>query len=167
MMLVRGEFQDFDAFKRALSSLQANRFDDYEAYSPVNIEDLGELMPRKGSLVRGISTGGALIGLGLFFYMCVATSLIYKLIVGGKPPVSNVPFVVVTYEGTILLGSIAAFVGAIILARLLHAEPVAGYDLKYSGDTFGIDIRCDINRLDEARKILKDAGATEIREEEQ
>lgn len=167
MMLVRGEFQEFDAFKRALGSLQANRFDDYEAYGPVNLEDLGELMPRKGSIVRGISTGGTIIGLGLFFYMCVATSLIYKLVVGGKPPVSNVSFVIVTYEGAILLGAIAAFLGGIILARLLYAGPVAGYNPRYSGDTFGIGIRCDISRLDEVKGILKDAGATEIREEDQ
>lgn len=162
MAHVRADFDDFDAFKHALGSLQDAGFDNYEAYGPVNLEDISSLMPKRGSYVRGIATGGALVGLGLFFYMCVATSLIYNLIVGGKPPVSNVPYIIIAYEGTILLGAIAAFLGVIVLARLLTAEPTGRYNMRFSGDTFGIDVECEQRKVSEVKGIMKNAGANDI-----
>ena len=49
--------------------------------------------------------------------MCITTSLIYGLVVGGKPPVPNVPFIIPAYEGTNLFGSVAAFAGCLLYAR--------------------------------------------------
>ncbi|HOK53266.1 MAG TPA: DUF3341 domain-containing protein [Armatimonadota bacterium] len=159
---IRAIFDDFPAFKQALGSLQASGFERYEAYGPVNLEEISPLMPRRGSAVRAFATIGAVIGLVLFFYMCIATSLIYALIVGGKPPVSNVPFVVVGYEGTILLGAVGAFFGVLILARLLRHDVPSGYDVRFSGDSFGIDVEVVSDRHDEVVRLLENAGAVEV-----
>ncbi len=180
---VVGKFEDFDAFKRALGSLQVSGVPDYEAYGPVNLDELGPLMParmiprsfketvveiltgRNVSPVRGVATVGAITGLCLFFYMAVATSNIYKLIVGGKPPVSRVPYVVIAYEGTILLGAIAAFVATLYYARLIFGrQAMPEYDPRFSGDLFGVGASCAPEQVESTMELLRNAGAVEVYE---
>ncbi|MBI2842328.1 MAG: DUF3341 domain-containing protein [Armatimonadetes bacterium] len=161
-LIIKARFDDYGNFRRALSALKNAGFQEYEAYGPTNLDDIGPLMPSRRSIVRGVATTGALIGLTTFFYVCVATSLIYNLIVGGKPPVSNVPFVIVGYEGTILLGAMAALFSVLTLAKLSSSEPPVDHDPRLTGDTFGIDVITDEERREEVVEILRSAGATEI-----
>ena len=109
MATVRAVFEDYPAFVKALRSLKEARVRDYEAYGPTNLQEIEELMPAESSFVRGWATLGGIFGLALFWIVCILSSLIYGLIVGGKPPVSNLPYIIPAYEGTILCGSIAAF----------------------------------------------------------
>lgn len=165
--LIRAKFNKFEAFERALGSLKSAGEQDYEAYGPINLEELAPLMPRKGSPIRGIATVAAIIGLALFFYMCIASSLIYDLIVYGKPSWSNVPFVIPGYEGTILFGAFGAFIAVLILARLFIQKPPPEYDVRFSGDLFGIVVSCGAERCAKIRELLQDAGAVEIDEPRQ
>jgi molybdopterin-containing oxidoreductase family membrane subunit len=121
-------------------------------------------MPRKGSPVRIIATLGAITGLVSFFLMCVLSSLLYRLITGGKPPVSRVPFVILAYEGTILLGALAAFLGFLAITRLYPAKRPEAHDEAVTGDTFGIRVTCPPDQKEAVVDILKDAGAVEINE---
>jgi hypothetical protein len=161
---IKAVFDSREKLVSALTALQASHMDNYKAYGPTNLEDLAGLMPRKGSPIRFFSTSGALIGLGLLFYMCVTTSLIYNLIVGGKPPWSNVPYLIPAYEGTILVGSFGAFGAVLIYAGLRVRRPEPGYDIRFSGDCYGVVVYCMPERRDEALTILRNAGAMEIDE---
>lgn len=162
MARVRGVFDDWEAFKGALGTLKETRRRGYTAYAPVNLQEIEELMPAKSSLVRGWSTTCGLLGLAVFFIMCVTTSLIYNLIVGGKPPVSNIPYLIPTYEGTILFGSIGAFVAGLVYA-CIRARPLpADYDARFSGDSFGIDVECRDGERKRVEDMLKSEGAVEV-----
>ena len=164
MAKVRGVFDDWEAMKRALRALKESRGTGYTAYGPVNLQEVEDLMPAKSSYVRGWSTAGGLFGLALFFVMCVMTSLIYSLTVGGKPPISNVPFLIPAYEGTILIGAISAFVAGLIYA-CVRARPLpTDYDTRFSGDTFGVDVTCEPDERGQVIDLLKSAGAAEIHE---
>jgi molybdopterin-containing oxidoreductase family membrane subunit len=92
------------------------------------------------------------------------TSIIYGLIVGGKPPISNLPYIIPTYEGTILFGAIGAFVAGLIYASLKLRRFPADYDTRFSGDSFGIDIDCRPEERDQLANLLKNAGAVEVYE---
>lgn len=164
MARVRGVFDDWDTFREVLRSLKETRGRGYTAYGPVNLQEIEELMPERSSFVRGWSTSCALIGLVTFLAMCITTSLIYNLIVGGKPPISNLPYVIPTYEGTILFGGIGAFVAGLIYARIRGRPLPADYDVRFSSDSFGIDVECRPEELDRMTNLLKDAGAVEIYE---
>ncbi len=160
--VVRGLYEDFERFEAALRTLKERGVRCYEAYGPTNLEEIEDLMPSKGSRVRVWDTSGAIIGLATFWIMCVTTSLIYGLIVGGKPPVSNVPFIIPAYEGTILTGSIMAFLAILWYASLGPRWPGRDYDPRFSEDRYGIDVHCSPGDRAEMSSLLRDAGAVEV-----
>jgi len=164
MVNIRAIFDDYGPFVDALRTLKGSGVKDYEAYGPIDLAEIEDLMPRRGSSVRAWATAGALFGLASFWFMCVASSLIYSLVTGGKPPVSNVPFIIVSYEGTILLGAISAFIAVLIVARLRSKRPPPVYDKIFSGDCFGIVVRCDPEERERVANLLTKSGAIEINE---
>lgn len=162
---IRARFDDYDAFKTALMGLHDNEVGQYTAYGPTSLDEdeIRELMPEKRSPVRLWATIGAIVGLVSFWLMCILTSLVYDLITGGKPAVSNVPFVVPAYEGTILVGSIFGFFAGLYFARLDIIEP-ANYDPSFVQTDYGIDVKPSLFKRNQVIDLLKDAGATEINE---
>lgn len=161
---VRARFDDYAAFKQALSKLKNTRMRRYEAYGPTNLEEIESLMPDEGSLVRVWATGAGFMGLAIFWILCITTALIYGLIVGGKPPISNLPYIIPAYEGTILLGSVAAFVMGLFYARLRPQELPPDYDPKFSGDSYGIVIWCEPSERERIVTQMNEAGAVEVDE---
>lgn len=161
---VRGKFYDYDRFKQALHALKESGIRRYEAFGPTELDGVRDLMPRKGSPVRPWATIGALVGLVVFYLMCALTAQIYNLIVGGKMPVAGVPYIVPAYEGTILVGSVMAFVAVLIYARFGDHQLPADYDPDYSRDTYGIHVYCGLAEGERAASILRDSGAAEIDE---
>ena len=161
---VRARFDDYEAFKKALRTLKDSGMRHYDAYGPTNLKELEDLMPDKGSRVRIWATGGAIIGLVTFWILCVATSTIFGLIVGGKPPLSNLPYIIPAYEGTILLGSIAAFLAGLYCARLRPQDLPPDYDPRFSRDSYGVVVRCEPDERGRVAEQMRDAGAVEVDE---
>ena len=164
MVRVRGVFDDWDALKSALTTLKQTRGRGYTAYGPVDLTKIEDLMPAKSSFVRGWATAGGLFGLALFFALCAVTSMIYRLVVGGKPPISNLPYLIPTYEGTILLGAICALIAGLVYAGLKNRPLPADYDTRFSGDTFVVEVTCEPEEREQVAGLLKNAGAVEIYE---
>jgi molybdopterin-containing oxidoreductase family membrane subunit len=144
--------------ERALHALHGSPLDDYEAYGPIPLTEIEHLMPRKGSPVRIFAAMGGLTGLAAGFGLAIGTALVFRLITGGKPPVSVLPFTVVGFELTILLAVLATFVTVLRACRLAPFAPPAEYDTRYSHETYGVHVRCRRNELDRARRILSEAG---------
>lgn len=161
---IRGLFDDYGAFVCALRALKESGMRRYEAYGPTDLNDVEDLMPEKGSLVRVCATSGAVTGLATFWLMCVFTSLIYSLVVGGKPPVSNIPYVIPAYEGTILFGSVAAFLAVLLYARFGNHDLPPDYDSRMSSDMYGVDVFCRTGERERIAGLLRDAGAIEVTE---
>ena len=155
--VVRARFEDIHALETALRALKDSRFDQYEAFGPTNLKELEDLMPASSSFVRGWTTTGAIIGLCSFWFMCVAAALIFNLITGGKPPWSNVPFVIPAYEGTILFGAITAMVATISYARLGIRKPPEEHDPRFTSDRYGIEVGCEEESRGEVERLLRAA----------
>lgn len=162
--IIRARFEDYEAFEHALRTLKDMRMRNYEAFGPTNLNEIEDLMPKKGSRVRLWATIGAIIGLATFWIMCITTSLIYSLYTGAKPPVSNVPFIIPAYEGTILVGSIAAFLAAVYYARFTPFGLPKGYDPRFSEDIYGVEVKCAPKDTARITNMLKEAGAVEVSE---
>lgn len=162
--VARGLFSDYDTFKKALSQFHDAGVYRYTAYGPTNLKEIEDLMPAKSSLVRGFATLGAVLGLIIFWLVCVLTSLIYSLIVGGKPPISNVPFVIPAYEGTILIGSIFAFIAGLFFAALGPHKPPPDYDKRFSENRYGVDVYCKPSDKEYVVDMLMNLGAEEVSE---
>lgn len=162
MVSLRAIFDDIAKLAAGLKALKDAGMRDFEAYGPTNLKMLQDFMPTRGSTVRLWSYAGAVIGLASFFYMCAKSSLIYSIVTGGKPPVSNVPFLIVSYEGTILVGSLATFLAVLVLMRLWPRKPGKDYDPRFSGTDFGIVVRVRHEDRHRATDILRQSGAMEV-----
>jgi molybdopterin-containing oxidoreductase family membrane subunit len=85
---------------------------------------------------------------------------------GGRAIISIPPFLIITYELTILCGILATVVGFVLSARL-PAFKNRVYVPEVSVDKFAVSVVCeDPERLKCAREILQNTGAEEIREVE-
>lgn len=158
------EFDSFEDFEHALKQIKEAHITDYHALGPINLVEVEDLMPAKWSPVRGIATLGAIFGLVTFLLMCTLSSGLFDLITGGKPPISMVPFIIVSYEGTILCGSLAAFFAVIVTALLLTRTTPEEEQSRFVSDRFGIEVQFEEIRRERVLSILKDAGAVEVRE---
>ncbi len=132
-----------------------------EVYSPINLPEANLIMGRPKSPVRFWTLGGALSGMVGGFGLAIGAALVNSLVVGGKPPVAIIPYCIVAFEGTILLGTIGNLTGLLIHARLGRPRLPACYDRRFSRDKYGLLVGCGEGEAQAAAAELKDAGAEE------
>ena len=133
-----------------------------ETYSPVKIEALDEVLKQPKSPVRFFTLAGAISGLVGGFWLAAGTALVNNIVVGGKPPVSFIPFCVIGFEGTILLGSIGNLIGLVIYARLFRLKTAPYYDERFSRDKFGLLVSCHAGEIERLKELLAPAIPEEI-----
>jgi molybdopterin-containing oxidoreductase family membrane subunit len=133
-----------------------------ETFSPVKIEALDKVLSQPKSPVRYFTLIGALSGLAGGFWLAIGTALVNGIIVGGKPPASLIPFCVIGFEGTILLGSIGNLIGLVLYARLFRLKTAPYYDPCFSRDKFGLLVSCSASEVDRLKQLLAPAGPEEI-----
>ena len=161
---VLGIFAHGDALVDALRQIKATQgLDIQDVYSPVPDHQVLELCAPRRSPVRFVTFVGALCGLCGGLALAELTSLVWNLVVFGKPVTSVVPFLVVGFEGTILLGALGTLVGLLLFSRLPDVDfPPAAYRPSFSKDRFGLWLSCDANLVDQARSLLRGAGAEQV-----
>jgi len=155
---VSGSFEHMDSLEEAVLKLGEVGLDDIEVFSPVPRHELEHLMQPAKSPVRFVTFTGALVGLTFGFFMAIATSLIWNLIVAGKPIVSIPAFVVIGFECTILIGALFNLFGILWLGGV-PAWRHPGYDGRFSDDRFGLYVNVPVGRLDEAHRLMVDHHA--------
>ena len=86
--------------------------------------------------------------------------------VSGKPIVAIPPFTIIGFELTILFTAIhtllgLAFLGIIDSFRFPIPKEAKKYT-RFQRDRFGVVVRCDSDKLDEMKEIMKKNGAEEV-----
>jgi molybdopterin-containing oxidoreductase family membrane subunit len=117
-MGVVGVYTSANAVLEALKRVKESNFHEMETYSPLRLNQAEGILEMQTSPVRYWTLAGALSGVTGGFALAIGTALVNSLIVGGKQPVSIVPYCIPGFEGTILLGSIANLIGVVYHARL-------------------------------------------------
>jgi hypothetical protein len=133
-------------------------------FSPIHFSEIQEIMGHKPSTVRYITLAGGILGGISLVGLAVYAHLSFKLITGGKPVLPAIPFAVPFFEGTVLLAVIFTVVAWILKGRLPRAHLPGAYDPRFSEDRFGIVVAYKDGERDIILKLLKDAGAEEIRD---
>ena len=133
-----------------------------ETYAPLRVDELPKLLGRGNSPVRYWTLVGALCGLVGGFALAIGSALVQGLIVGGKHPVSIIPYCIPAFEGTILLGALGNLIGLLIHTRLPHWKTPPGYDWRFSQDKFGLFIAAPAGRFEEVRQVLESTHPEEI-----
>ena len=92
---------------------------------PYQVPEAGEILGDKPDRLRFFALFGGLAGFGSGLALTIYSVLSWPIIVGGKPIVSLPPFLLIGYLLTILFGSLGAFAGFLLLARLPGAGLLA------------------------------------------
>jgi hypothetical protein len=157
-------FDGVDSTIEAIERLRAAGIKRLTVYSPAPDHNIEHALHEPNSPVRVFTIVGALTGTATGFALPTWTSLDWPLLTGGKPMISIPAWVIIAFELTVLFGALSTVLGMLILARLPYRKPLIVYDPSFSTDRYGIHVTAAAGRESEARQILRDAGAVEVRE---
>ena len=110
-MAILGTFAFEEDFLAAAKNLTASGFDNISLLSPLPLEEAQEVLGLGKSPVRRFSLAGAIIGALSGFAMSVATALVFILPTGGRAIITVPPYLIITYEMTILFGVLFTLIG--------------------------------------------------------
>jgi len=161
-MAILGTFAYEEDFLAAAKNLTASGFDNISLLSPLPLEEAQEVLGLGKSPVRHFSLAGAILGAIGGFAMAAGTSLVFILPTGGRAIITIPPFLIITYEMTILFGVLFTLLGFHFVSGL-PAWRDAPYASSAGVDKFVVvveDVAAD--QVARADAIIRDAGAEEI-----
>ncbi|HWE72343.1 MAG TPA: DUF3341 domain-containing protein [Stellaceae bacterium] len=166
-----GEFAEPASAIETARHLHREGFRRFDVYSPLPLEELEELLPARPRVwLALIMFVGALVSLGLAFFMQYAIAvLFYPLNVGGRPLGSWPAFVPSAWEicafSTVYIGFIA-FIAFCHLPKLYHPIFNAPRFERASQDRIFVSVASDDPLFDSGRviAIFRDCRAASIAE---
>jgi molybdopterin-containing oxidoreductase family membrane subunit len=158
-----GVYAHEDSLLESVRAARDKGFTVREVFSPVPSHHILEVMRPGRSPVRFVTFVGGITGLVAGLALALWTSMEWDLIVGGKPVTSIVPFMVVGFEATILLGAIATLTALVLFSRLPYTRfPGPAFRPEFTKDRFGLWLVASDDRIEEARSLLEEGGALEV-----
>lgn len=159
-----GVFPYLDDLLAALRRLKGAEHKILTVFSPIHFSEIQEIMGYKPSIVRYLVLAGGILGGTSLVGLAVYAHLSFKLITSGKPIIPPVPFVVPFFEGMVLLAVIFAVIAWVLKGRLPRVRLPSAYDPRFSEDRFGLLVAYRDGQREEISKLMKDAGAEEVRD---
>ena len=162
-MAILGTFAFEEDFLAAARNLTASGFDNISLLSPLPLEEAQEILGLDKSPVRRFTLAGAIFGAIGGFAMAAGTSLVFILPTGGRAIISIPPFLIITYEMTILFGVLFTLLGFHFVSGL-PAWNDRPYLPSAGTDKFVVVVEgADGDQVARAETIIRDAGAEEVR----
>ena len=158
-MTLLATFSHEDTAVEAARSLREQGVDDVELFSPIPLHGAEEALGLGKSKVRVYSLLGAILGGTGGFALCVWTATRFILPTAGRPVISLPPYLLITYESTILLGVLATLLAFFVVGRF-PAWRDRVYRPSSNVDRFVIAVASA--GADQAEEILRASGAESI-----
>jgi len=147
----------------AAGKLKGAGFANPELMSPIPIHGVEEVLGEKKSVIKRFTLFGAITGGLSGFALAAGTAVLFVHPTGGRPIITIPPFLIITYELTILFGVLATVLGFFISSRLPAIRDRI-YVPETAVDKFAVTVACDSDeRFRQADGILREAGAEEVR----
>jgi hypothetical protein len=164
---VKAVYKHLDCLVNGIQELKDAGYRPYmQVITPFPRHEVEELLYEgQPSPVRWFTLFGAMFGGTMAFTMTALMSANWPMIMpGGKPLVSVPPFIVITFEGTILWACLFTFIGMMLNSRLPATDlPKETEDPRFSNDHFGIILdRLGAADAARAKSILHHSGAVEV-----
>ena len=157
-------FIHVDAAADAIRALRARGIRNMTVYSAAPNHEIEEALEHGVSPVRLFTLIGGLTGCAAGFGMTLWMSHDWPVVVGGKPIGSIPPYVVIAFELTILLGALSTVAGVAIFSVLMGRRGIA-YDPRFSDDRIGVFVPAGADQAGALERMLRTAGAEEVRHE--
>jgi hypothetical protein len=161
---VLASFAHVDAAAEAIRALRAQGHRKLVVYTAAPNHEIEEALDYSVSPVRLFTLIGGLTGCAAGFGMTFWMSYDWPTLVGGKPIGSFPPYVVIAFELTILLGALST-VAAVALFSVLMGRRGIAYDPRFSDDRIGIFVPAGSDQAGALERMLRTAGAEEVRRE--
>jgi hypothetical protein len=158
------EFEKEDALLAAAQKTRDAGYLQLDAFAPYPVHGLSEAIGFHDWTVPPLTLAGGLVGcFGGFLMAWYSSVYAYPLNVGGRPLNSWPAFIPITFELTILLAALSAFLGMLLLNRLPEPyHPVFNVDrfVHASRDRFYLYIESTDPKFDpvDTGKFLRDLG---------
>jgi hypothetical protein len=134
-----------------------------EAYTPVPIEELNDVIHKSRTVLPKLVLAGGLTGMASGFALQYwASVMAFPMNVGGRPQASWTTFIVPSYELTILFAALTAAIGMIVLNGLPQPyHPVFNVErfAMASSDRFFLVIESTDPKFSDASTFLNGTGA--------
>ena len=160
---VMAEYDSADQVVAAARKTMANGYTRVEAYTPVPIEELNDVIHKKRTVLPKLVLAGGLAGMATGFGLQYWASVIeYPMNIGGRPLASWTTFIVPSYELTILFAALTAAIGMIVLSGLPQPyHPVFNVDRfsLASSDKFFLVIESTDPKFGDESAFLQGTGA--------
>jgi len=167
---VMAEFDSVQALVDASTQAVAAGYTVMEAYSPIPVEELNDIIHKKRTKLSRFVLVGGLSGMAAGFSLQYWASVIeYPMNIGGRPFFSWPAFIPITFEGMVLGAAYSAVFGLIAICGLpLLYHPVfntPGFE-RATLNGFFLCIEAKDPQYDAAKAttLLKSIGATAVNE---
>jgi hypothetical protein len=164
-----GVFDDEGKFISTIRSLQEEKFQIFDVFTPYPVHEVFHLLKRKSRLPTAAYFFG-LFGIVATLAFLYYTSVIdWPLVYGGKPFNSFPSFIVVTIVVTILTVTILSLALFSLRSKLFPGRDNTIFDLRATDDKFVIVVDTnsrDITIAVRAASIMTEQGAVEVVEKE-
>lgn len=168
---LHGVMAEYDSGQQLLDAARqtmAQGFTRVEAYTPVPIEELNDVIHKTRTVLPKLILAGGLTGMATGFGLQYWAQVIeFPMNVGGRPLASWTTFIVPSYELTILFSALTAAIGMILLNGLPQPyHPVFNVERfsMASSDKFFLVIESTDPRFAEATSFLHQTGAKGVYE---
>ena len=165
MQGVIGAFAELDSTVHAIEDLRKQNFSDITVYTPTPRHELEEALGSPQSPVRRFTLIGGLLGVTFGYWIAIWISDYWPLVVGGKPVASWVPYTIIGFELSVLIGSLSTVFGMFAVSRLPRLTMTVGYDPRFSHGDYGVWVPTGPDRASQAAELLRTHGAVEVRNE--
>ena len=156
---ITGIFKSEVQTAAAIRALRGTSYELKRVNSPIPSHTIADALQLPKSKVGWFTLAGGITGFFSGFLLAAFTATRWSLIVSGKPVVALVPFVIVGFEFTILFAVFGNVLGLISQARLPRFKIAEGYDPSFSGDRFGLLVKCRSDEKNGLLELLKSEGA--------
>lgn len=172
------EFEDVDSVLHAARNVRKAGFTRWDVFTPFPVHGMNQAMGLRPTILPIIvllaGAVGAATGIGLQLYTMATNIEVlptylqgYPFVISGKPFESIPAFIPVTFELTVLLAALAAFIGMLLLnrlPRLYHPAFRSARFRRVTTDRFFIAIEVDDPIYEQGRteSLLRDLGAADV-----
>ena len=162
MPVLLGVFEQPGHIAGAARRLRDRGYNDIETYSPAPFAEVDDAVDEKPSRVRLYTLIGGLLGVVTGYAMTIWMANDWQIVVGGKPFSSIPPYTIIAFELTVLFGGVLTVLGLFITARLPRLKLDDAYSARFSGEEFGLVVRCRERDVPEIDGLMRDHQATEV-----
>ena len=145
-----------------VTKLRGRGYTDIETYAPAPFTEVDDAVDPKPSRVRLLTLIGGLTGVVTGYALTIWMSNDWQIMLGGKPFASIPPYTIIAFELTILFGGLLTVLGLFIFGGLPSIKTDPEYNARFSGDEFGVVVKCRDRDVAEIDALMRVYEATEV-----